>query len=323
MEKIAMSTEQKITSPHWESFLRNLANKISEPTSNQLTSRCWSLKSLTTMIQEIRTSGFPSNFPRTREILKHLINIGWAYRIDVEPPSAAITSAAEFYLLDIGAAHGITVDPLELLQASRPSGVICYLSALTYHSLTTQFPTHHHIAVIYKAAPAHKAYDNQTSVVEDKPTASIKKSSLGNHLFTYEGVPFYQIKRSASRLIGVQTRILGPRTNLRITNIEQTLLDTLHMPKYCGGPPIVFESWEEGISNLDDDLLEDYLKKIDSHLILRRVGAMFDLLGFTPSRSIASILENVLKKNSMASAIPMLPGYDFPVINNKWKVMTP
>jgi predicted transcriptional regulator of viral defense system len=31
---------------------------------------------------------------------------------------------------------------------------------------------------------------------------------------------------------------------VRITTLEQTLLDTLHRPLSCGGPPIVIEAWE-------------------------------------------------------------------------------
>lgn len=322
-----MSAEQKIISPRWESFLKALADRIAEPTSDQPTARCWSLTSLATMVQDIKLSGLPSTFPDTPEILRHLINIGWAYPIDVEVPTSMVPRSKKFYLLDVGAARGTNVDPLELLQAYRPKGVLCYFSALTYHSLTTQFATHHHIATLSKTPSVQKA-SSKTPLTDkiEEAVASNRTFSLGEKLFNYQGVPYYLTKRNTSSVIGVQTRIIGPRTNIRITTLEQTLLDTLHKPKYCGGPSIIFEAWEEGITRFDDDLLIDYLQKFDSTLFLRRVGAMLELFNFTPSSKLASTLERALhfsSPNYITDAIPILPGFEFQVLNPKWKVMTP
>lgn len=324
---MSIQTEQKINSPHWEAFLRALADRIAEPTPSQPTVRCWSLTSLATMVQEFKQSNTHSTFPDAPEVLRHLINIGWAYPIDVELPKATTLPSKNLFLLDIGAAHGAIVDPLELLQAYKPNGVICYFSALSYHSLTTQFATHHHIATLKKPSPLSKKDSSKTTV--DKTKASVvsnRRFTLGEHVFTYQGIPFYLIKRLSSLLFGVQTRILGPRTNIRITTLEQTLLDTLHKPKYCGGVPVIFEAWKEGITRLDEDLLKDYLSKMDSPLFLRRVGAMFDLLNYKPASDLATTLEKGMEhiaQNVTASAVPILPGLEFSVLNPKWKVLTP
>jgi len=45
-------------------------------------------------------------------------------------------------------------DALELLQAAKPQGIVCYFSALSHHELTTQEPSHHHIALFRRKAPA-------------------------------------------------------------------------------------------------------------------------------------------------------------------------
>src|SRR5207237_3233319 len=42
-------------------------------------------------------------------------------------------------------------------------------------------------------------------------------------------------RRSARLVLGVQSRDYGPRTRIRITTLEQTLLDTLSKPFHCGG----------------------------------------------------------------------------------------
>lgn len=321
-----MTTEQKIVSSHWETFLKALADRIAEPTSVLPTVRCWSLTSLATMVQDIKQSSLPSTFPDTPEILKHLINIGWAYPIDVDVPPATASRSKKLYLLDIGAAHEINVDPLELLQAYKPMGVLCYFSALTFHSLTTQFATHHHIATIYKTSTVKKTV-SQISLADktEESVVSNRTLSLGEELFRYQGIPCYLTKRSTSVLVGVQTRIIGPRTNIRIATLEQTLLDTLHKPRYCGGPSVVFEAWEEGLTRLDEELLNNYLQKIGSSPLLRRVGAMLELFNFTPSSELSSTLERSLEFSSLGyipNTIPILPGFEFPVLKPKWKVMT-
>jgi predicted transcriptional regulator of viral defense system len=311
----------------WETFLKALADSIAEPTPYQPTVRCWTRTSLIKLFKEIKEqSSLPSTFPDSPEIIKHLINIGWAHPINVDVIQTGASRSKEFYLLDIGAAHGANVDPLELLQAYRPDGVICYFSALAYHSLTTQFATHHHIAVINKPSRA------QTSVYQfppaekiDGPLISNRKLTLGEQLFNYQGIPCYLIKRSSSLIIGVQTRILGPRTNLRITTLEQTLLDTFNKPRYCGGASVIFEAWEDGIARLDEDILNNYLLKINSPPILRRVGTMFDLLNFEPDRELKSTIEKSLESSghSPLTSIPLLPGFESNALNTKWQVKTP
>lgn len=308
----------------WEIFLKALSDEIAEPTPAHPTVRCWTHASLAKLIQKIRRTTLSSTFPNTPDILKHLVSAGWAYRIAVDIPSNTTTPPSkDFYLLDISAAHAPAVDPLELLQAYRPDGILCYFSALTYHSLTTQLAPHHHIAALITPS---KSYPHLLNVPAGEVKPLSKKVSLGETLFTYQGIPCYLTKRSSSRLIGIQTRVLGPRTNLRITTLEQTLIDTFHKPLHCGGSSVIFEAWEDGVTRFDAALLSDYLTKIDSHLLLRRVGAMFDLLEYSPTDELKRILQSGLEfdqQSTQATNISLLPGLEFPSLNPKWRVMTP
>ncbi len=68
---------------------------------------------------------------------------------------------------------------------------------------------------------------------------------LGTLLFIYQGTTYYTTKRSSRLAPGVQLRDFGPRTQLRITTCEQTLLDALEKPIHCGGAEVVFEAWRE------------------------------------------------------------------------------
>lgn len=323
-----MHSDSNIISPQWEIFLKALSDKITEASSNHPTVRCWNRTAFANIVQEIRRrENLPSSFPNTPDILNHLINIGWAYPIKVDVPSATSTPSKEFYVLEIGAANSANVDPLELLEAYRPGGIICYLSALTYYSLTTQMPTHHHIGVLIKQPEVKKSENlsHNKDIIEESENP-IRKRSLGELLFTYQGIPCYLTKRLPTMLVGFQTRILGPRTHLRITTLEQTLLDTLHKPLYCGGTPVIFEAWEEGIARFDENVLNDYLLKISSTSLSRRVGAMFDLLDFVPSDLLSKTLQRALELDEQQTSlanISLLPGIEFPSLNSKWQVMTP
>ena len=46
-------------------------------------------------------------------------------------------------------------------------------------------------------------------------------------------------------------RAYGPRAQIRITTLEQTLLDSLYKPFLCGGPEVVFEAWQDAVDRLD------------------------------------------------------------------------
>ncbi len=317
--------QSNFTSHNWESFLNSLSSIISKATPDYPSTRCWSRKSLATIVQKIkRERKLPSTFPNTPEILTHLKNIGWAYKLDVDPLSNKTPPSKDFYLLDITAAHEIKIDPLELMQAYKPKGIICYMSALTYHSLTSQLPTQHHIAVLVKPT---KTYESPKTIrKENKKTFTDKKSSLGDLVFNFQNQPCYLTRRSQSRLVGYQTRITGPRTRLRLTTIEQCLLDTLHKPICCGGVPVVLEAWQEGLPRIDEELLTSYLLQINYPLYFRRLGALFELLDYTPGgdleKTIALGLES-FDQNDPNASIALLPGFNFPTLNKKWQVLTP
>jgi len=318
-----MRKERMLIPPEWEKFLRALALGVSEPSSQFPTVRCWNRAALAKFIQQVvKSTDLPSNFPKSSDIISELTKMGWAYPVGVKFSSdtAKIPPSKQFLVIDLGSGQGGSVDPLELLQAYRPDGVICYFSAIAYHELTTQFATHHHIAQLV-APPTPTARKASVAVQRSDESDTTRKFSLGEMLFSYEGTPYYLTKRSSSRLIGVQTRVLGPRTNIRITTLEQTLLDTLHKPLYCGGASVVIEAWEEGVGRLDEDLLSEYLSEIGSSLTLRRVGAIFDVLDFTPRVQLQFVLER--GRDTVDGAIALLPGLEFYALNKKWMVMVP
>jgi predicted transcriptional regulator of viral defense system len=315
----------------WEHFVRHLRDRISQPNENQPVTRCWKRGLLEKAISEVVAQEKPvlkGTFPPAKEIITHLENLGWIRAVAVD--LAKSTNARAFYLVAMEAAPADHPNAWELLQAWDPDGIICYLSAVVHHSLTSQRASHHHIArLIRKPTPAAPAYqieklDERLPSPEQKTRAA--RNPLGSRIFSYQGIPFYVTRRLQSRLVGVQMRIEGPRTRLRITTIEQTLLDTFFHPQACGGLSVVVEAWENGCSRLDQSRLASYLNKINNLDLIRRTGAMLDMIREPIKAESLKVLFVHTKENLAITnrpAIPMFPGIKSSDVNHGWGVETP
>ena len=106
-----------------------------------------------------------------------------------------------------------------------------------------------------------------------------QRSPLGTEIFRFDEVPYYVTRRDASLAPGIQLRVVSPKTWLRITTIEQTLLDTLLQPVRCGGEAVILEAWEKGVKDMDMDRMAEHLTKIQREDLDRRVAAVLDLTG--------------------------------------------
>ncbi len=317
-----------------EAFLAALSRRTSSPTDDWPTVRCWQKRSFDRIFKQVRAEigdGKPSE--SNIAILNWITRLGLVCTIE--------TDTEDFYLLEIGASLQSAIEPSELMMAFQPSGVICYFSALSFHSLTTQIPTHHHVAVLTHAGqpdPDQKPIHDFTVEVPStnaivKPPITpqhmrIKRNPLGHLAFTYAGIPYYKTNRTQRLIPGVQERTSGPRGRFRITNLEQTLLDTLYKPQNCGGAAAVLEAWEEAIASqrLDEDRLVAHLTQMNYPSTTRRLGAMFHHLEYTPGNKLDTYLSRAkerIEKNDPHSQISMLPGVDYTNLDQDWLVRRP
>ncbi len=217
------------------------------------------------------------------------------------------------------------VDPFELLHAYKQDGIICYFSALFYFSLTTQYPSHHHIATIIKKA--EKITTELTSnIMNEKSNDKRKRNKLGTFGFSYQDLAFYSTRRKDYTIPGIQLRVLNPRTRIRITTIEQTLLDTLQYPYRCGGPSVIFEAWKTHKNKINESKILDYLRKIDTDNLSRRVGALFEIFNYRSGKDLSNHLKeiqnSILTTNEILN-IPLLKGINYSNINTNWKILIP
>ena len=307
--------------PKFEAFLSALRDRVSEATQETPTVRCWGRNLLRDEIATILndTPSLKSLRP-ARKMIESLQRIGWIKSIPVESPGAA----AEFFLVDMEAGKEEIVDSLELLQALRPNGVICYFSAINYYDLTTQIPTHHHIAW-FPSKPGNPAGVANKAAQTNEPT---ERNPLGVEKFRFQGVPYFLTKRDSSLVAGVQLREVSSRTMLRITTLEQTLLDTLLQPVRSGGEAVIFEAWENAMEQFDPDRMAHHLSTIERTHLDRRVAAMLEVLGAhlesTALKARFDTIQERLKSDpEVLVPLPLLPGFDFPNCNRDWNIQVP
>jgi hypothetical protein len=310
-----------------ETFLAHLSHKLAAPTSEWPTVRCWTEPALDRIFKQVRdelaAEGIETGLSHG-SLLEWICRLGLASPVPIEDES--------IYLLEIGASAEAEVDPQELLMASKPSGVVCYFSAVALHGLTTQLVEHHHVAELRHQGPgpqsdSAKGEDSERSEGAT-PARSRTPQRLGTLLFRYQGVPFYYTRRSARLVPGVQTRAHGPRTRLRITTLEQTLLDTLYKPFHCGGPEVVFEAWQHGVAtqHMDEERLVEYLRAMNYPASARRLGVMLGLVGYTAGDELRQFLEacrGAIDRQSRYARISLLPSVDYQNLNEDWLVNTP
>ena len=310
----------------WEVFLRALGDRVSAASEKNLTARCWKLSTLRHEISAITKSNqavLRTTFPPAHGVIEQLKRMGLIHAIKVQSPNDAALN--DFLLLDMEAGKGETIYPLELLQAYLPDGVVCYFSAIDYYELTTQVVAHHHVARLNPP----RLKNRLATVDATKSSAAgeaVERNPLGTEIFHFEEVGYYLNRRDVSLVPGIQFRVVSPRCWLRITTLEQTLLDALMQPVRCGGEAVALEAWETGVKQIDADRMGEHLAKIQRDDLDRRVGAVLEMIGAhfeasTLGQRLNAVRDRLLTQH--VPEIPLLAGFEFPELNKTWKVRTP
>lgn len=300
----------------WQLFVPLLAEEVSAPTAKHPTVRVWKDTELVWLINRIvreNRAELKTTFPAGSVVLEQLKRMRWLREL----PVAENSLGRCFYLMDMEAARNAVVDVLEVLQAVLPAGVISYFAALSFHELTSQMPGFYHMGRLAKGHPPES----------DAPREAGDRHPMGTALFEYDGVMCYETKRYLGLTPGVQTRLIGPRTSYRITTLEQTLLDAILQPLRCGGEAVVFEAWGHAARRADYDRMAEHLKAIGRDSLVRRVGAMLEMLGeeVKDSTELGKLLGTVKNRlsNTPDAVIPLLPGLGFARESEVWRVAIP
>lgn len=291
-----------------------LRGKLSKPTISLPNTFIVRRGALIQLLTEIRKEEpLLSHFTAER-LLKFFVGSALITPLSSFVPSPMFASnSLQLYCISLGGDSYI--NPLEVLVASQrqflKSGV-CYFSAIQYHELSDQIPTHHHVATI-------GSKNRGITYVADYKTIG----SMGQLMFTWQGTPYYLTQRDDSNLIAVDTIQFSTRGIARITSLEQTLVDCMHRPWHCGGPSVVFEAWENGLARFNQTKFVDVLEQIGYDVILRRIGALFDILGFddlnVPLKSLLDKTRQQVHQTNPPIA-PLFPSLNSDKHNPAWNI---
>lgn len=258
--------------------------------------------------------------PSARVLLSHLCRARVVQPIGVA--REASRAPCEIYV--VGPESASPPDPMEILRAAVPSGVICYFTAVTHHSLTTQHPPFHHIARPTRSelrSDAELASSTRSASSRCEATDAPPVDRLGTLLFSFDERRYYVTNRDARRMPGVKTLFLHPTACVRITSLAQTLVDTMHRPLSCGGLAVIYEAWETAIEThrLHVDELSAILQEIGDERATRRVGYMLDAHGV----GLGESLLEARRAARAAEPIALFPGIACAHVDGRWNVLTP
>src|SRR3989339_1455757 len=166
-------------SPEWcDAFLTALVNRLSVDLSTAENPRCLSRHTLNRLLNSLESDTFRLRFSH-RAIYEWLLHIGLLAPIPVEYGGTKPTLRTTFFRLDISTRRDENLSPLELLQAYDAEGVICYFSAIAFHSLSSQPPVHHHIGI-----PSSATREQRPPTPRKSASSTPRESNpLGTRLF--------------------------------------------------------------------------------------------------------------------------------------------
>lgn len=305
-----------------EHLLAEFGAMFARPSTDLPTVRCVSRTVLSGLLRSIRDDlaapGFASLAPA--RMIASLMHAGLLHQLPVDFGANAGPRTA-LYLVGLETSTA-DVDPIELLVGWEPHGVVCYFTALQLYSLTTQVPTHHHIARLSMRASSNEGRE-LAGLSATEGTGQRQFDPLGTLQFRYEGVSYYRTRRDSRFLPGTVWREFSDKARCRVTTLEQTLLDSLHRPLACGGPSVALEAWTRGLSELSQARLLDCLVALADDRLTRRVGYLLETNDFRPEGPLLKLLDQVRLRSSGADPISLLPGMPYVHVDATWRVTTP
>lgn len=132
-----------------------------------------------------------------------------------------------------------------------PDYYISYYSAMDIHNMIT-----HPVTKVFVTTPKQE-YNKQRVV--------------GNTTFEF-------ICMTAKYIWGIQKFWVTKSEQVRVSDIERTIIDCLYRPKYCGGVMEIIKGLWIKKEKIDFDILFDYVIKFKKIVVIKRLGYILESL---------------------------------------------
>ena len=145
---------------------------------------------------------------------------------------------------------------LDLAISLKPQGYLSHYSAVSYHGLTEQVPKTIYINVEQSQKERGVSELDQLQIDE-----SIKKPvRLSSNFVTFQDHKIFLLNGMYTGQLGVETK---EDENVRVTNIERTLIDITIRPEYSGGIYEVVKAFQLAADNVSINKIVSYLDKLN------------------------------------------------------------
>lgn len=170
----------------------------------------------------------------------------------------------------------------------------------------------HYYISHYSAMDIHNMVTHPiTKVFVTTPKQEYKKQrTVGNTAFEF-------IYMGAKYIWGVKKIWVTKSEQVRVSDIERTVIDCLYRPKYCGGVLEIVKGLWMKKQEIDFEKLLDYAIRFKKIVVTKRLGYILESLSLQDTGDLAKLRTRINNKYYVLD--PLLPTKD--TYKNSWKLI--
>jgi predicted transcriptional regulator of viral defense system len=202
----------------------------------------------------------------------------------------------------------------ELAQSLQPRGYLSHATAVALHGLTDLIPKTLYLNVEQSPKPVPSGSLTQRGIDQ----AFARKQRQSNMTYEHNGWSVTIINGKSTGALGVE-ELVGPSgEQLRVTNLERTLIDITVRPAYGGGIFQVLEAYRSAKERVSTNRLVATLKKLDYiYPYHQAIGFLMERAGYGDKRYA------MLRQLGLEYDFYLTHGMQQPAYSRDWRLFYP
>lgn len=168
--------------------------------------------------------------------------------------------------------------PFHVGLTVKKEGYLSHYSAMQIHELTLQIPKTVYVSEDHYQSTGENKQTNLEQAAVDKAFSKPQRVAHETYRSEFDGFRYFYLQRKHK---SINTGVVQIR-DLKVTDLERTLIDIAVRPVYSGGSFQVVEAFKNAKENLDVKRINQYLNELDYiypyHQLL---GFYLDLVGMS------------------------------------------
>jgi predicted transcriptional regulator of viral defense system len=149
-------------------------------------------------------------------------------------------------------------DPLAVVQSLRDNGYFTHFTAMRLHGLTEQIPK----VIYFNFEQSHTGGGSELTQ-EGIDRAFRLAPRVSRSVAQFGDLRIYQLNGRNTGKLGVVDASTSDEQQIRVTNIERTLIDATVRPAYAGGVAEVLSAFRRAAPQVSVNKLVAYLRKLN------------------------------------------------------------